>query len=1555
MDDRLIDVVRRTFKAVVLVVGIGVLLFFALTRTEVGRDQLRRTLEHRFEEAFEGRLAIEELRGNLVNTLFARDVQVYDPRGRLVVHIDSVVARPRWSDLFRRSIAVGRLTLIRPTLSLAYGADSTWNLVRAFHREGPRGEVRAPWTFTSADLVVQDGQVETTRADIRPPLARSGWVWDYGRSAIDDLDLRATIEWHPTFKLIDLLSATARLEVGALPLKALQGQLVIDSTGVQLGEGRLSLGDTDIRVEGTAQPVPGADRSLDHLDAHLTLTESQLDFDALKTLLPRLPLANTARASLEVRGSLSDFTISVDTLASGGSMVAGTAAVRGLPDAVNFDVAFRDSRVAPEDVRALLPDLGATPLDSAGLITFDAEIQGRADSLTPFSTVPFSATTSFDARGRPGRLAGTLDASRTEGGTVTFAMDIQSDSLDLQSVWASATVSSRLNGRFYAEGQGRHVDSLDSRASFRLGPSTIADRPIDTLRAEVAVTDRRLDITLDATSSAGRITAQGDFLRASLPQYAVRLRTYDLDLGPLTGIDTLRTSITAESEWSGMGAIWDYRTNRSRWTSDLQIQVRDTSSVRLGSTVRLLPPHELTLGAGAVRDGVAQLQIGGDALGLTVKGTDKAPILAAAARLWSRAGAQWLHQRLTPEAPPTGMASLRQAQHDLQDVLDASGHGRIELRAELEIKDAPLFAAYLPMWPTLPALNAQTSLRATATEIDGSASLRQAEVKTSTVGLEQINMAATVHGRLALGTASPVFTGTVAATADTVRGGVFFPAPALQGQLTPDALDLQLHTDPTAEAGALRFDASLTFLDRTNRLTITRLTTRIRDYTWELVRSDPMALVADAITVPSLVFTRDAADDAQRISITGTYSRASADTLSLQLTNVQIGPIAELLSTPFSLDATANGTVSLGRFPQPTLTGALRLDTLVLNERILGNVEASSSFVPGSPNLNLTVAVLPLAADSTPDLPFPVTYNDLSMSGTARLPGGADEGLLDLTVEARGVEAFFFEDIFQDLVSTSSGTLQGTGTIQGSFNRPIFGGTFALSDGQVAIPRFGLRYRAEGIAHVDADGITLDQVRLRDPTDGEAIIDGRLLFNDYRFLSFDLSAALDDFEIIDVPRSTVLPFYGHIWASGTATLSGPVFDANLQASEVLTHEDSELFIPVSEAEAASDPGFIVYTDAAGTPPGLATPPDRDETDAAQRRDPRRPRKFIDGLSMDLNITAPAGSEVHLVVDPLLGDVINAVGSGRVQLQLQDDEFSTFGSFNVTSGDYLFTAGEVFVRRFQIDEGTIMWDGDPANARLDIDAAYRTRASRAGLPDDVQSRLQPLIPLIVQLEIRGRATTPLVDLGLTVDRGQRETFQETPYLETLLNQPERSTEYATSVLLTNSFLLTTQGAQGDVLTRSAFNSVSQLVSSQLNRYLGQVAPNLDLTLGVQGEESINELDVTAGLALRLLDQRLVIRGEGVYRGLRQDAVDETQQALQGEFVVEVRLTSNVSVEVFYRRESDVLSESVLTSTTGAGVSYQTQFSTWQRLFRQLLPATEDPVPAAAETDTTSLEQ
>ncbi|MEX0748231.1 MAG: translocation/assembly module TamB domain-containing protein, partial [Rhodothermales bacterium] len=556
----------------------------------------------------------------------------------------------------------------------------------------------------------------------------------------------------------------------------------------------------------------------------------------------------------------------------------------------------------------------------------------------------------------------------------------------------------------------------------------------------------------------------------------------------------------------------------------------------------------------------------------------------------------------------------------------------------------------------------------------------------------------------------------------------------------------------------------------------------------------------------------------------------------------------------------------------------------------------------------------------------------LAVEGTFRLPGyGADDnGALALEVDIARAEAFFFEYIFKEIIADVHGYLTGSGSVGGDFSKPLFTASAELFDGGFRVPEFQLQYEANGALSVDERGIHLDGLNLRDPDGGRAAIQGSVLFNDYRYFSFNLAGELNELRVMNVTQSRELPFYGRIDASGRVTLTGPLSNTTLRSTNVVTSAESDLYIPIMESDETTDPGFIVFADSAGILPDIQRLTRRENLLAIR---PAGERQFLDGMDMDLNISAPQGSTVHLVIDPLLGDVINAVGSGRVQLVRNEGEFETYGAFNVSSGDYLFTAGEVFFRRFLIDSGAITWDGDPLNAVLSIAASYRTRASTAGLA--ISEGSDRLIPLVINLNVSGRVSSPVVDLALSMDRDERNLVgrYQAEGLQSALNQPELSAQYATSVLLTNSFMLATDAASplSETPNQLAFNSLSQLVASQLNRYLNYALPNVDLNLGVQGESAQN-LDVTYGVALRLLDERLIIRGQGIYES---EQAEGNQQGMLDAFIVEVRLSPTISVEVFYRREGDILSDQTLnTNTTGAGLSYQTQFSSWRRFMNRL---------------------
>lgn len=1535
------------------------LLFFALTRTQVGRNELRDELERQFAASFDGQLEIERLTGNLVNDLFASNVRVLDDDGRVVAQVDSVVASLAWRDLFRRRVSLSQIRLIEPEVFLVYRADSTWNLIQVFQRERPASAGGDPWTITSADVVIEDGTVHTHHEASPPPLVEHEHLFNFANSELRQLNLRATVEWRSAFKLVDVLSASAYFPEQKLRLEAMEGQALLEADDLSLNQVLVEFGTSRLRLDGSVANLNSlrAD-SLDAVLLDVEMTEGVFDFSELRRVFPSLPLADRARASASLSGPLSMLKLD-GIFERGNTRLAASGTARNLAGTFSFEGTLQENTLDLSDLRALLPDLDLPEFNDLGTLRFTVDIKRLA---RPSDRPQLEGEVELDVQGSPGRVYGTFAVVPDGRSTPRLRFDVRTEALDLARLLDDDELRSDLNGHLRWNGYGTTLATLEGLLEANLRTSSLAGRQVDTLHLETRMQVGLLEGGAFAQRGAELVRTNGRVdLRDTHPAYRLGISTRNLNLGTLLQLDSVSTDLNLRASIKGRGvklAVAD---------ADLTLAF-DTSTVRYRNELRGIAPHTTYFSLNRRHPEAPWLHLSGDVATLEIDGTEDVPVLMAVTSLWSDALVQATKHTIDkPYVMPAKAYSTtlppishRKAQAYARAALTEASLDAVDTRARLDLHRADILSAFLPMIPRFESdISAVVRLRADSYsfDLDGTLTTDRSRLATVRADIFEADLRASASlDRPFIQTLEIQLD----ARADTLHmGAQVIPAPSVTLNFQDERAQIRLTTGRTGRAGPARLAASVNLLPDRNRLTLEDFSLALGDYVWKNPADEPVDLYADAIVIPRLRFESASSTSRwhQQIQLSGRISSAPTDTIQVHFSDIGLRQLSGFFNLKRPLSGRMNGRLAFTGAEQPELTGALSVDAFAFDNRVLGSLRLSSRYLPGTPNIGLDLRLAPLEnvpADypTLPDRSWIVEHNSLRLVGQFRLPAGQnDAGSLDLKLDAERADAFFFEYLFPTVVSNVEGGIGIDGRVGGTFRKPHFEAQVKLEDALLHVPKFNLSYSATGVAHVDDSGIHIDGVRLRDKTGGAASLSGSVLFNDYRFFSLDLAAELDDLQIIDVAFSDELAFYGHIWASGDATITGPLSNTLLSSSNVVTSGASEIFIPLVEETGVTDPGFIIFADSSGTLPDLSSFGRRESILGGR---PTGERTFISGLDMDLNIFAPQGSTVHLVIDPTLGDVINAVGSGRIQLQLRGGEFFTYGLLDVDSGDYLFSAGDVFVRRFLIDDGTIEWDGDPVDARLNIDAAYRTRASKAGLPPDLADRLQPLLPLVVDLNIAGRASAPIVRLRLAVDRSTRDTEPAIQLLESYLNQPERTAELATSVLLTNSFLLTTDVTQlpnSDVLASSAVNSVSQLVANQLNRYLNEVVPNADFNFGLQSDEGAQDLDVSAGLALRLLDERLVIRGQGVYQGLRTDtesAPAAQQQRLEGEFVVEVRLSPTVSVEVFYRREGDVLSESVLTSTTGAGLSYQTDFSTWRALLDRLLGFKEEAQPSADTT-------
>ena len=1521
----LLHIPRGTIKVALYLLFLGVLVFVAATQTQVGRDGLKNQLVNQFNDRFHGSLEIGKLTGNLANRFVATGIKVRDPNRNLIAELDTIVVEPYWINLLRGQYRFKNIRLNGGFVRLVE-TDTSWNVIDSFIPIQSRGEDNGP--FLSSAARIELSRVELQTISNRPAIdpIDKGILFDYGNSTLEIGNALLTVDWEDDSHQVDILEISSLVLNEKEVFESARGQMVVERGRFDINRLTSSSPDGAFELSGSLggysgfAPVLAGPTSID-----LSVVVTDLTPDQAKRVSPAWPFQSTLSAELRGSGQLDNFVFTNFAVSSGTSELSSFGKIVGLPDSARFDVSAQSDRLIAEDLASLIDDLYVDdiPFDSAGAsLKTSGLVDWKSDSLfashsigviSDVGTALLQGDTQIQNLGQQPRI---LTAGTLESGSVNLSRfklpDQIGGGLTGRSEFRINHHSGNLFGAYQGlftglEINGERVDSLH----------ITVDKATDAY--EFAAQLVHEDETLETKGTAS--------LNDNLLSVNASMGVAGFNVGNwFTGIDSLASRMNAS-------LALDLR-RRSENDFDLTANLRtDSSIVQVREDLRTINRGLSRLIISARPDSVTA-ELNGSLANARLSANADVAGLYAHSDYWRSVVSAVTNEIVDKpfiaiQSAPQGGTAPHQAPLD-----------SIRVDTELRFKDSQTLSALLFALPSIDtdavvrlsavstpeSLSTQLNLRADSVDYLGRKArdvrMRMQIDATGANNADYVRMDVDANAESLHAAGQTILGPDVAVDVDN-SGAVFRLASA------PDSLENKIDVRGTAS-----FDADK------NRFNITRSSFRSDLYVLGLEKEATVDIYSDAIRVQPFSLIEQLSDSTQTqdpayLRFGGTYSPSPSDTLSIESARVQLREVSSLFGWRRLVGGVLDAQLALTKGEiTPSVLGNIAVRDFSHGVYLLGDLGINTSLVPNSDALSVDIRLSP-SADSArhPTTPSQLVLkeNDVRLQGTYTPPRRSDNNLgeLDLTATIDRADMFFFEYIFPGTVDNPTGSLSGTGNVSGLLNSPVFGADLQLSDGNFDVPDFNLNYDINGSIDVDADGIHIRQANINDSGGGKALITGSVLFNDYKFFSLDLVGRIDELQIMNVVSSRELPFFGQIAASGTASLSGPLSSATLRSADARTTSDSEVFIPLVAVTSTSDESFIVFADSSGAVPDIVT---REARQNVLSRRPRGERSFLDGLDMDLNINAPPGSTIHLVIDPLLGDVINAVGSGRVQLTRREGLFQTFGRLDVTGGDYLFTAGELFIRRFLIDPGgSITWDGDPINASLSIPASYKTRASRAGLP--VAQGSSSLIPLIVRLDISGRVSTPEVDLRLEIDADQRNVSSNYEAVEAVLNQPERATEYATSVLITNSFLLTTAGPSTDALASSAFTSVSQLVASQVNRYLSEALPNIDFSFGVSGE-SAQDLDVTYGIGLRLLDERLVIRGQGVYQGTRS-AIDENQ-SLQGEFVVEVRLSSNVAVEVFYRREGDALTdEAFITNTTGAGLSYQTEFSSWRKFFDRII--------------------
>ncbi len=705
------------------------------------------------------------------------------------------------------------------------------------------------------------------------------------------------------------------------------------------------------------------------------------------------------------------------------------------------------------------------------------------------------------------------------------------------------------------------------------------------------------------------------------------------------------------------------------------------------------------------------------------------------------------------------------------------------------------------------------------------------------------------------------------------------------------------------------------FLTDAIQLTFRRSQIRLLDNDWTLNPAGVITKVGNSYRLNDV----SATNGAQLLIADGDVSSDSTQTLKINARQFHLATLNPLFNS--RLGGRLNGTAWLHDLTgSPIVESQLDIDSLAYGDLVLGNVQGSGTWDPARQRVNIdahlsrdTASILTVGGSYAPNDP----QNRFNLIGTVT---GANLNLI--------------EPFTKGLFSNIGGTVNGQLALRGTIAKPVLTGELAIRRGRLRFDYLNSDlFFDDKIQFSDGD-ISVRQVTLRDAEGNIATLRGGAYHSNFRQFGLRIGADLTRFRILNTGVKDNDLFYGTAYVTGHADISGPLDNLTIRANAT-SNKNTRIFIPLDGARTVSSSDFIQFVNRRQIA----------HTDSARRDAPALDLSAIK-MEFNLNVTPDAYCEIQL--NRQTGDVIKSFGTGQLTMQIDTKgDFSMTGNYDISQGDYTFTFENVINKRFQIRPGSrIIWTGDPYAAQLAVTAAYTQYTSLSPLLTSVstannsdQSRRYPVDLLI---KLNGQLQSPDISFDLKVKEypAQSDYRQAVSAFEARLLSSEQELARQVSSMLIFNTLIPENASLLDASTAQAgaINSLSELLSNQINRLASTLSEKLDLGVSLGGFTNNSSLSQSDNLlnnlqlrfSYRFFNDRFRISRDG---GFTYGQSQANATSVVGEWTLEYWITPDgrFRAKVYNRNQQSALGQyagygtSTLTPGGGGSILYTRTFN------------------------------
>ena len=684
----------------------------------------------------------------------------------------------------------------------------------------------------------------------------------------------------------------------------------------------------------------------------------------------------------------------------------------------------------------------------------------------------------------------------------------------------------------------------------------------------------------------------------------------------------------------------------------------------------------------------------------------------------------------------------------------------------------------------------------------------------------------------------------------------------------------------------------------------------VNDTLWEI---HPSQVVIDSgkVHIDNFYFSHDD----RHLRIHGTLSKLPEDTVHVDLQDINIGYVFDIadLGVNFKGEATGPAYAYGVLGGNPVMATDLHIRGFGLNDGLLGDADIRGEWhhqVKGI-YLDARIREKDIARTHVQGYIYPIKPN----------------GSLDLHIDADNTNLRFIHYFMQNITSDFSGRAKGKIHFYGRFKALAMEGKVA-GDASMKVDVLNTTYNIKDSIFIAPDGLTFRNNRIYDSQGHEGRVSGYLRYQHFKHLEYRFNFNVNNMLVMNTKESPDFPFYGTVYATGSATIAGNEHDGvNIDVGMTTNRNSSFTYIKDQVTSAVSNQ-FIRFVDK--TPRRAirdtlllsAYERDRQELETAQEASA--------DIHLNLAIEATSDATMRIIMDPAAGDYISGRGSGNIRTEFYNKgDVKMFGNYRIDQGIYKFSLQEVIRKDFTIDEGsTISFNGAPLDATLNIDARYTVNSVSLNdlMPNAGMLGLdQTNIKVDCLMNLSGQLTSPEIkmDLEFPNERDEVQTIVRS-YITT---DEEMSMQIL--YLLGIGKFYASESAGGTQNSDVMSSVLSSTLSGQLSNALSNIIDNNNWNVGTNlstGERGWTDVEFEGMLSGQLLNNRLLINGNF---GYRDNPLSNTN--FVGDFEAEwlVNRSGTIRLKAYNETNDRYYTRTNLT-TQGIGIIFKKDFNRWSEL-------------------------